>query len=492
MDMTSEMQGTVAASDRRKWLALALLCVVQFMVVLDIAIVNVALPSIQVDLGFSQENLQWVISAYALVFGGFLLLGGRAADMLGRRRVFLAGVVVFTVASLLAGLAWSEASLIGARAFQGLGAAIITPAALSILSTTFDEGRERNIALGAWGAVGGFGAVAGVLLGGVLTDALSWEWIFFVNLPVGVVGFALAPLLLEESRDARVKKFDLPGAVLVTGGLSTLVYAITEAGQEGWLAAETLALFAAAVVLLVAFVAWEQRYPDPLMRFGILRTRTVSGANVAGFIMGTAMFSMFLMLTLYMQQVLGYSAMKTGVAYLAVAGTAIVWSAVAGQLVTRVGVKPVLVVGMATLTAGLVWFTQVSVGGSYARDLLPGFLIIGVGIGFSFVPISIAALAGVKPAEAGLASGLINTSQQIGGALGIAALSTIATSRTEESVASGAILPEALVDGFSSAFLAGAVFAALGLVAALTLIRRDELESEPLDLFEEEPALDAA
>src|SRR4051794_6200789 len=274
------------SSDRRKWLALALLCVVQFMVVLDIAIVNVALPSIQLDLGFSQEDLQWVISAYALVFGGFLLLGGRAADMLGRRRLFLGGIVVFTVASLTAGLAWSEPSLIAARAFQGLGAAIITPAALSILSTTFPEGRERNIALGAWGAVGGFGAVAGVLLGGILTDALSWEWIFFVNVPVGVVGFVLAPILLTESRDARVKRFDVPGAVLVTSGLSSLVYAITQAGRHGWLSVETLGVVGASVVLLAAFVAWELRHSEPLMRFGILRTRTVSGANVAGFIMG--------------------------------------------------------------------------------------------------------------------------------------------------------------------------------------------------------------
>ena len=476
------------ASEQRKWLALGLLSVVQFMVVLDIAIVNVALPSIQVDLGFSQENLQWVISAYALVFGGFLLLGGRAADLLGRRRIFLAGIVVFTLASLLAGLAWSEASLIGARALQGLGAAIITPAALSILSTTFSEGRERNIALGVWGAVGGFGAAAGVLLGGILTDALSWEWIFFVNVPVGVAAFALTPILLAESRDARVKAFDAPGAVLVTSGLSLLVYAITQAGQEGWLAAETLGTSAAAVALLVGFVAWVRRHPEPLMRFGILQTRTVSGANVAGFIMGTAMFSMFLMLTLYMQQVLGYSAMKTGVAYLAVAGTAIVWSAVAAQLVTRVGVKPVLVVGMATLTAGLVYFTQVSVGGSYLGDLLPGFLLIAVGIGFSFVPISIAALAGVQDAEAGLASGLINTSQQIGGALGIAALSTIATSQTENAVAAGTALPFALVDGFTAAFVAGVVIAGVGVVAALTLIRRDELEQAP----EAQPAFDLA
>jgi EmrB/QacA subfamily drug resistance transporter len=450
------------------------------MVVLDIAIVNVALPSIQVDLGFSQENLQWVISAYALVFGGFLLLGGRAADLLGRRRIFLLGVVVFTASSFLAGLAWSEESLIAARALQGLGAAIISPAALSILTTTFREGRERNLALGVWGAVGGFGAAAGVLLGGVLTDALSWEWIFFVNVPVGIAALALTPILLTESRDARAQRFDLPGAALVTGGLSVLVYAITEAGRDGWLAGRTLGFFAVAVTLLAAFGAWELRHPEPLMRFGILQIRTVSGANVAGFIMGTAMFAMFLMLTLYMQQVLGYSAMKTGVAYLAVAGTAILWSGVAAQLVTRIGVKPVLVAGMATLTAGLVYFTQVSVGGSYLGDLLPGFLLIGFGIGFSFVPISIAALAGVQPAEAGLASGLINTTQQIGGALGIAALSTIATTRTEDAVGSGTALPSALVDGFQAAFVAGAGIALLGVVAALVLIRRRELEHAPV------------
>jgi EmrB/QacA subfamily drug resistance transporter len=479
----------MVASERRRWLALALLSAVQFMVVLDIAIVNVALPSIQVDLGFSQENLQWVISAYALVFGGFLLLGGRAADLLGRRRIFLVGVVVFTLASLFAGLAWSEASLIGARSFQGLGAAIISPAALSILSTTFAEGRERNVALGVWGAVGGFGAAAGVLLGGILTDALSWEWIFFVNIPVGVAAFVLAPLLLAESRDARVKSFDAPGAVLVTGGLSLLVYAITQAGQEGWLAGRTLSVFAAALVLLVGFLAWERRHSEPLMRFGIFQIRTVSGANVAGFIMGTAMFSMFLMLTLYMQQVLSYSAMRTGVAYLAVAGTAILWSGVAAQLVTRLGVKPVLVIGMTTLTAGLVYFTQVSVGGSYLADLLPGFLLIGIGIGFSFVPISIAALAGVQASEAGLASGLINTSQQIGGALGIAALSTIATSQSADAVAAGSALPEALVEGFTAAFIAGVVIAGVGIVAALTLIRRDELEQQA---SETQPALDLA
>jgi EmrB/QacA subfamily drug resistance transporter len=479
----------MTATAKRKWLALALLSVVQFMVVLDIAIVNVALPSIQVDLGFSQENLQWVISAYALFFGGFLLLGGRSADLLGRRRIFLGGLVVFTLFSLFAGLAWSEASLITARAFQGLGAAIITPAALSILSTTFHEGRERNIALGVWGAVGGFGAAAGVLMGGILTDALSWEWIFFVNVPVGVLAIVLAPILLDESRDSSVKTFDLPGAVLVTAGLSSLVYAITQAGRDGWLAGTTIGFAVVSLALLAGFVGWELRHPEPLMRFGLLRTKTVAGANVAGFIMGTAMFSMFLMLTLYMQQVLGYSAMETGVAYLAVAGTAIIWSGVAAQLVTRIGVKPVLVAGMTFLTAGLIFFTQVSVGGSYVTDLLPGFLLIGVGIGFSFVPITIAALAGVEPAEAGLASGLINTSQQIGGALGIAALSTIATSRTGDAVSAGTAVPSALVDGFTDAFIAGAIIAGIGIVAALTLIRRDELE-QPQEVGE--PAFDLA
>src|SRR3989454_4462967 len=441
----------MVATERRKWLALALLSAVQFMVVLDIAIVNVALPSIKIDLGFSQENLQWVISAYALFFGGFLLLGGRAADLLGRRRLFLAGLVLFTLSSLLAGLAWSAGSLIAARSFPGVGAAVISPAALSILSTTFTEGRERNIALGVWGAVGGFGAAAGVLLGGVLTETLSWSWIFFVNVPVGVAAFFLAPRLLDESRDTTVKSFDALGAVLVTGGLVSLVYAITQRGTYGWGSGGKVGVMAAAVALLAASGWWERRHAEPLMRFGILRTKTVAGANVGGLILGTATFSLFLMLTLYMQQVLGYSPMKTGVAYLAVAGTAILTSAVAAQLVTRIGVKPVLVVGMTSLTAGLVYFTQVSVGGSYLSDLLPGFLLIAVGIGFAFVPISIAALAGVKSSEAGLASGLINTSQQIGGALGIAALSSIATSTTSDEVSRGTALIFVLTVGLLGA-----------------------------------------
>src|SRR5687767_8774821 len=465
----------MVATQNRKWLALALLVAVQFMVVLDIAIVNVALPSIQVDLGFSQANLQWVISAYALLFGGVLLLGGRLADLLGRRRLFIVGTILFAVASLLAGFAWSEESLIGARALQGLGAAVITPAALSILTTTFAEGKERNIALGAWGGVGAFGAVAGVLLGGVLTDALSWEWIFFVNIPVGVLGLVLAPILLSESRDARVKSFDVPGAVLVTSGLVALVYALTRGNHYGWSSVETIGLFTISGLLLASFLVWESRTAEPLMPFSIFRLRTLVGANVAGLILGTALFSMFLMLTLYMQQVLSYSPMKTGVGYLAVAGTAIVWSALAAQLVTRVGVKPVLVAGMVSLIAGLIYFTQVSVGGSYLGDLLPGFLLIAIGLGFSFVPISIAALAGVQPAEAGLASGLINTSQQIGGALCIAALSAIATSTTSDEVANGTTLSLALTDGFQGAFVAGAAIALVGVLVALFVVSRRDL-----------------
>jgi len=483
----------VIASPRKKWFGLALLLLVQFMVVLDIAIVNVALPSIKTDLGFSQENLQWVISAYALLFGGLLLLGGRAADLLGRRRMFLIGIAVFTLASLASALAWSEGALIGARALQGLGAAIVTPAALSIISTTFAEGTERNKALGAWGAVGAFGAVAGVLLGGILTDLLSWEWIFFVNVPVGVAAFAVTPLLIGESRDAQAKGFDVPGAVLVTGGLVALVYTITQANDFGWSSARTIGLFAASVALLAGFVGWEARAKDPLMPFSIFRLRTLVGANVAGLVMGTAMFGMFLMLTLYMQQVLGYSPLRTGFGYLAVAGTAIVWSAVAAQLVNRVGVKPVLVAGMTTLTAGLIYFSQVSVGGSYLGDLLPGFLLISIGIGFSFVPISIAALAGVRDSEAGLASGLINTSQQIGGALGIAALSSIATSKTGSELSSGTSSASALTHGFQNAFVAGGIVAFVGILVALLVVSRRDLEQEgDLERIEAQPVLEQA
>jgi EmrB/QacA subfamily drug resistance transporter len=472
------------ATDRTKWFALALLCVTQFVVVLDVAIVNVALPSIQVDLGFSQDDLQWVISAYALVFGGFLLLGGRLADILGRRAVFMVGLVVFSVGSLLCGLAWSDTALIGARALQGLGAATITPAALSILTTTFSEGRERNIALGAWGAVGGFGAAAGVLMGGILTDLLSWEWIFFVNVPVGLAAFALAPFLLRESRDAHGQSHDVPGAILVTSSLVLLVLAVTQGRQWEWLSSKTIGTFAASAVLLVAFVLWERRQREPLVPFSIFRLQTLTAANVAGFIMGTALFSMFLMLTLYMQQVLELSPIKTGVGYLAVAGTAVVFANVAAAAVNRVGVKPALILGMSLLTAGLLYFTQVSVDGSYWADLFPGFLILGVAIPFAFVPITIAALAGTKPEEAGLASGLINTAQQIGGAVGIAVLSTIAVTTTEDAVATGTAAPVALTDGFVNAFWFGAGIAFVGVLVSVFMVRRSDLQQADMAVGE--------
>jgi EmrB/QacA subfamily drug resistance transporter len=468
----------VTASARTKWLGLALICVVQFMTILDIAIVNVALPSIQKDLGFSQENLQWVISAYALFFGGFLLLGGRLGDRLGRRRVFFAGVIVFTAASLFAGLSWSEASLIVARALQGFGAALLSPSALAILTATFAEGRERNIALGVWGATGGFGAAAGVLLGGVLTDLLSWEWIFFVNVPVGAVALVLTPVWLMESRDLRTKTFDAVGATVITAALVVLVLAITQANQWGWGSATTWIAFAISAVLHGVFVLRERGSEEPLVPFSIFRVRTVLGANITGFILGTVLFAMFLLLTLYMQQVLLLSPLETGFGYLAVAGTAIVWANVAAVLVNRVGVKPVMLAGMALLCVGLVFFTQVSAGGSYWSDLFPGFLVIGLGMPFVFVPVTIAAVAGVSHDDAGLASGLINTSQQIGGALGIAVLSAIATSVTEDGIAGGTAPPQALVDGFSTAFWVAAAGAAVGVAAIAVFVRRSELAQD--------------
>jgi EmrB/QacA subfamily drug resistance transporter len=477
----------MVGSDRRKWFALALILAVQFMTILDIAIVNVALSAIQLDLGFSQENLQWIISAYALAFGGFLLLGGRSADLLGRRRIFMLGTFVFTLGSLLCGLAWSDESLITFRALQGLGAATITPAALSILVATFQEGRERNIALGAWGAVGGVGAAFGVLLGGVLVDFLSWEWIFFVNVPVGVAALILTPVLLSESLDKHGQGFDVPGAVLVTSGLSVLVLGITQGYGWGWGSARTIGVFAIAAVLLLAFVAWERRAKDPLVPFSIFRLQTLTAANVVGFILGTALFAMFLMLSLYMQQVLDLSPLETGVGYLAVAGTAIIWANVAAAAVTRVGVKPALVFGMSLMTVGLLYFTQVSVDGSYWADLFPGFLIIGLGMPFAFVAVTIAAVAGTKREEAGLASGLINTSQQIGGAVGIAILSTIAVSTTTDDLSQGVAQPVALTDGFQAAFWAGAAIAFAGVLVSLFLVRGRDLQQQEVVVGEAVP-----
>jgi EmrB/QacA subfamily drug resistance transporter len=463
--------------DPRRWLALALLCSAYFMVILDVSIVNVALPSIQEDLHFKPDDLQWVLSAYALTFGGFLLLGGRVADVLGRRVVFMGGVALFTLASLACGLSGSEGMLIGARAVQGLGAAILSPAALSIITTTFDEGSERNKALGIWGAMGGSGAAVGVLLGGILTKALGWEWIFFVNVPIGAFVLATTRSIVKESRaGAATRHFDALGAVLVTSSLSLLVFALTQANRVGWGSAQTIGILIASAVLLAAFLAVELRSKAPLVPLGIFtRLRTLTGANVVSFLVGGLTFAMFFMLSLYMQQVLGLSALQTGAGYLAVALTAIMAAGVAQALVTKAGVKPVLITGVTLMGLGNLWFTQVSADGSYWVDLLPGFLAIGVGLGFSFVPMSIAALAGVVPQEAGLASGLFNTSQQIGGALGVALFSTVATNRTSDLLGEGESRAAALTSGFTLAFWVAVGFAVLALVATLTMIHREEL-----------------
>jgi EmrB/QacA subfamily drug resistance transporter len=456
----------------RRWLALGLLCVAQFMVVLDASIVNVALPSIGKALDFSQENLSWVVNAYVLTFGGFLLLGGRAADLLGRRRVFMFGLLLFAAASLVGGFSSSDSMLIAARAVQGLGAAILSPSALSIVTTTFRDGAERNKALGVWGAVAGSGGAAGVLLGGVLTDGLGWEWVLWVNVPIGIGAAILAPMLVAESRsDAETRSFDVAGAVSVTGGLSVMVYALVDATDAGWGSTQTIGLLALAAGLLIAFVFIELRAEDPLVPFRIFRLRTLTGANVVGVLIGASLFSMFFFISLYMQQVLGYSAIHAGLSYLPLALTIIVSAGVASQLVTKVGFKPVLAAGMAFIAGGLIWFGQVSVGGGFLTDILGPSELAAIGLGLAFVTSTIAAVSGVEEREAGLASGLINTSQQVGGALGLAILASIANTTT---INSSAPPKEALTDGFQAAFLGGAAIAILGLIATLVLIRSSD------------------
>jgi len=461
--------------DRKRWLALAVIVAAQFMVVLDVAIVNVALPSIKTDLHFSESNLQWVITAYSILFGGVLLLGGRLADILGRRRLFIDGLALFSVSSLLDGLAWSEGSLIAFRALQGLGAALVSPAALSILTTTFAEGRERNLALGIWGAVSGSGAAAGVLLGGALTSAFSWSWIFFVNIPVGVLVLAVTPLLVRESRAVlNHRHFDAAGAVSITSGLMLLVYAMTRATQHGWGTTETIGLIAASVALILAFVVIEFRSKAPLLPLAIFKLRTLAGSNAAGLLLGAALFSQFFLLTLYMQQVLHYSALQTGVAYVALTLTIISFSGVAQALATRVGVRPLLPLGMVLAAGALVLYAQLPVHGHYFWDLFPAFIVSGFGLALAFVPMSIGALAGVPSSEAGIASGLLNTSQQIGGAIGVAVATTIATTFTGHYVSShpgvGALSGAALTHGFQITFYVLAAIALAGAVVSGVLI----------------------
>ena len=470
---------TTLENGRSKGLALALLAMTQFIVVLDASIVNVALPSIGTDLDFSQENLSWVVNAYTLTFGGFLLLGGRLADLLGRRRMFIVGLILFGAASLAGGLAQSEAQLIAARTIQGLGAAIISPAALSIVTTTFAEGAERNRALGVWGAVAGAGGAAGVLLGGVLTEFLGWEWVLLVNVPIALIAAALAPRLLMESRHPTATTFDIPGAVSVTAGLALLVYGLVNTVDVGWGSAETLAILAAALALLVVFVAIESRTSSPLMPFSIFRLRTLTGANIVGLLVGMSLFSMFFFISLYVQQVLGYEPLEAGLAYVPLSILIIVSAGGASQLVTRFGFKPPLIAGMLLISAGLLWFSRVSApDGSYVGDVLFPSMIVAVGLGFAFVPVTIAAVTGTRPGEAGLASGLINTSQQIGGALGLAIAATVANSTTADVFASGERNRlVALNEGFQDAFLVCAAFGILGAILAATLISsRDSRE----------------
>ena len=468
-----------ADTPRSKNLALALLAMTQFVVVLDAAIVNVALPSIGRELDFARDDLSWVVNAYTLFFGGFLLLGGRLSDLLGRRRMFIWGMVLFAAASFAGGIAQSDVWLVVARAVQGLGAAIVSPAALSIITTTFTEGAERNRALGVWGAVAGSGGAAGVLLGGILTETLGWEWVLFVNTPIGIAAALLAPRLLGESRDASSPSFDFAGAISVTAGLALLVYTLVDANDAGWGSTQTLVLGAISLVLLAAFLVIEARRRYPLMPFSIFRLRTLRGANVVALLTGMSLFSMFFFISLYMQQVLRYEPLTAGVAYLPLALVIIVSAGVASQLVTRVGFKPTLIVGMLLVAGGLVWFGQVSApGGTYLGDILFPSLLAAVGLGFAFVPQTIASVTGTRPDEAGLASGLINTSQQVGGALGLAVLATVATGRTDDVIASGERNPAvALTEGFQDAFLAGAGLALLGaLLAAILISSKDSRE----------------
>jgi EmrB/QacA subfamily drug resistance transporter len=473
--------------DSRRWIALAVIVAAQFMVVLDVAIVNVALPSIKTDLHFSQESLQWVVTAYAIMFGGALLLGGRMSDLLGRRRLFMAGLTLFTVSSLLDGLAWSEGSLIGFRALQGLGAALLSPAALSILTTMFREGRERNIALGVWGAASGSGGAAGVLLGGALTSSLGWSWIFFINLPVGVLLFAISPWLLRESRALlEHRHFDAAGAVSITGGLMVLVYALTRAAQHGWGTLTTAGLLAASAALILGFVAIELRSRAPLLPMRLFRLRTLAAANATQLLVAAALFSQFFLLTLYMQQVLHYSAMQTGVAYIAMTLAIIIVANVAQALVTRVGIRRILPVGLTLVAGSLFLYARLPVHGHYFWDLFPPFLMGGIGLALTFVPLVIGGLTGVQQSDAGVASGLFTTSQQVGGAIGVAVATTIATTYATRFVeAHPGVSPlsgAALNHGFSITFYVLAGLAALGAVIAATLI-----ESKPAEVPAVEP-----
>jgi EmrB/QacA subfamily drug resistance transporter len=456
----------------RPWLALAVVCAAFFITSLDVSIVTVALPSIARSLHLSASGLQWVITAYAITFGGFLLFGGRLADLLGRRLIFMSGVTIFTVASLACGLAGSSSLLIAARVVQGIGAALLSPAALSIVMTTFEEGADRNRALGIWGAMGGGGAAAGVLFGGIITHFLDWRWIFFVNIPVGIAVLAVTiPIVLESRDEVEHRSFDLPGATAVTGGLALLVYAVSEAPAHGWGSTSTILWLAASAALLAFFVAWEARVRSPLMPLRIFRIRTVTGANVAAVFLGAVTFANFFLLTLYVQNVLHYSALKTGFTFFATAGTLVVFAGLAQWLATRIGPRLVLTAGFVILAAGMIAYTQIPVDGKFVSNLLPGYLLVGVGLAFGFIAVSIAALAGVPKQLAGVASGLLTTSQQIGGAVGTAVVSSISLSRASHLLGEGRASGAAFTSGYSLAFWVLAGVGVAGIVVSWALVR---------------------
>jgi EmrB/QacA subfamily drug resistance transporter len=466
-----------------RWAVLVIACLAQFMVVLDATIVNVALPSIQRGLHFSASDLQWVVNGYTLIFGGFLLLGGRAADLLGRKRLFLAGIAVFSVASLINGLAQSSGMLIVGRGLQGLGGALVSPAALSIITTTFTDNSERTRALGVWSAIAAGGGAVGLLLGGALTDLASWPWIFIVNVPVGVIALALAMRIVPESRaDMQHRTFDLAGAAAVTGGLVVLVYAIVKAQAFGWGSARTIGLIAGGVALLAVFALIERRSKAPLMRLSIFRVRTLAAADVVLLLVASGMFGMFFFASLYVQEILGYSPLRAGLAFLPVTGGIVIGAGAAQQLIKKIGVRNVAVIGITLATAGMAWLARVPVHGSYVGDLLVGLLPMSIGMGLTFVPITLLGTAGVSRDDAGLASGLFNTAQQVGGSLGLAILSTLAATRATSLLHSGHAVVTARVSGYHVAFLAAAIMLAAGAVILATVLRPRDLRGLELEL----------
>jgi EmrB/QacA subfamily drug resistance transporter len=478
---TAPPSGIAAAQGSRApaWMVLTLVCLGQFMVVLDISVVNVALPSIQADLGFSNAGLQWVVNAYTLAFAGFLLLGGRAADIFGRRKMFIVGLTVFSAASLIGGFAQSKGMLVGARAVQGLGGAILAPATLTILTTSFAAGRDRARALGVWSAMAAAGGAAGAILGGLLTDLLSWRWILFINVPIGVAAVIAARAILVETRvpDSAKTKLDIAGSVTVTAGLVSLVFGIVETEQHGWTSPWTLVPIAIAVVMFAAFVLIETRIASsPLMPFGLFKNRSVRGANVVVMLLGAAMFSMWFFLSLYMQDVLGYSPLEAGVAFLPQTLMIVIGAQVAARLVPKIGPRPLLLIGGTLAAVGLAWYSMISPDGTYLGDLLFPGLLVTLGLGLSFTPVTLAATTGVEPRDAGLASGLVNTTRQIGGSVGLAALATLATDRAAALLATGTDEATALTSGFSRAFAVGAVICAGAALASFLVpsVRRRE------------------